>query len=319
MHSEIDVTSGDKVVLPDAEMSILEGYRKMPQPVYAVMDGASFFDLPKTLGDEGIYSRSLFLEHGDEDIARAAGWLVPIDDETLLRTLLNLPKAVHSMALWSSSAGEDKLFRHLRSINIILIPDDEEPLTESGQEPGGTSQGEQSVLFRHYDPEVLNSVVPLLRNEQFIRLMGPCDQVMWYSSEYGGRRRAVKPESDAVAPRGLLRLSVDQIEELEANRKSSSQMKIARFLRQTEPLRTSRMTDAELHRYTVRVCGEGEELGLRSERGLTLWAYLQLHSGGKVGRDPGLCGYLKSFPEDGTPDDKVYALMTRLSKVPASK
>ncbi|MDK4715923.1 DUF4123 domain-containing protein [Rhizobium sp. CNPSo 4039] len=319
MHSEIDVTGRKKDLLPDAEMSILEGYRKMPQPVYAVMDGANFFDLPKALEDEGIYSRSLFLEHADEEIARAAGWLVPIDDESMLRKVLGLSKAVHSMALWSSAAGEDRLFRHLRSINLILIPDDDEPPTDGEQEPGGTHRGEQSVLFRHYDPEVLNSVVPLLTQDQFIRLMGPCDQVMWYASEYGGRRRAVKPVTDAVMPRGPLRLSDEQIEELEANRKTSSQMKTVRYLRETEPLRTSQMTDAELRRYTIRTCAEGEELGLRTERGLALWAYLQLHSGGKVGRDPGLRGYLRSFPEDGTPDDKVYALMTRLSKIPASK
>lgn len=303
----------------EASIALIEGFRKTALPTFAVMDGALFSDLPKSLEERKISSRSLFLDHPDAEIARAAALFIPIENETTLTKLLSVPKAENAVVFWSSSAGEDKLFRHLRGINVILIPDDESILNEENDtELSPLVSTEQSVLFRHYDPNVIEATLPLLTTEQFVRLMGPCDQIMWFSLEKGARRRALRPENDVVVPRGPLRLTDEQIEELEFNRKASAQSRRVNYLRVVEPDRTRLMSDTELYRFSATEVSNGESLGLRSERSLTLWVYLQLHSDGKIGRDPGLRGYPQSFPEDGTPDDKIYLLMTRLSALPAS-
>lgn len=301
----------------DAGIALIEGFRKTALPTFAIMDGALFSDLPKSLEEREVSSRSLFLDHPDAEIARAAALFIPIENETTLTKLLSVPKAEHAIVLWSSVAGEDRLFRHLRGINAILIPDYE--LVSNAEEEGipSVTPTDQSVLFRHYDPNVIEATLPILSTEQFVRLMGPCDQIMWFSSENGARRRALKPENDVVAPKGPLRLTGEQIEELEFNRKTSAQSRRVNYLRMVEPARTEPMSDTELYRFSATEVSDGESLGLRSERSLTLWVYLQLHSNGKIGRDPGLRGYLQSFPEDGTPDDKIYLLMKRLSALPS--
>lgn len=297
---------------------LLEGYRKMPKPVFAVVDGAGFYDLKATLEEEGLYCRSLFLEHADKDIERAGGWLVPIEDEDSFVKILRLPDAAETMVLWTCPLGEPALHRHLRSLNVVIIPNDEvqpEQDTDADAENPKIAD-EQSVLFRHYDPEVVNSLIPLMTGAQFARFFGPATQFMWYSSHYNNRRRASLPDDLPVAPRGPLRFTAEQIAELEENREHSSVLTIMKFLRKVDAKHASEMSDEELRWFVCHYMDDGRSLGMRGERALGYWAYLNLYSGGKMGRQQGLHEYLTGFPEDGTADDKVYTLMKRLSELP---
>lgn len=295
---------------------LLEGYRKMPKPVFAVMDGAGFFDLKSTLEEEGLYCRSLFLEHADKDIERAGGWLVPVEDEAAMLKILHLPDTAESMVLWTCPLGEPALHRHLRSLNVVIIPNDEtQPEHDAEADLDGSKiADEQSVMFRHYDPEVVNSLIPLMTGAQFARFFGPATQFMWYSAQYNNRRRASLPDDLPVAPRGPLRFTAEQIAELEESRNDSSVLTIMKFLRKVDAKHASEMSDEELRWFVCHYMDDGRSLGMRGERALGYWAYLNLYSGGTLGRDQSFRDFMLHNTKFGSPDDKMYTLMQRLSQ-----
>ncbi|MDQ0458228.1 DUF4123 domain-containing protein [Rhizobium paknamense] len=307
----------EPVELSYAAQVLLEGYRKMPKPAFAVMDGAGFYDLKAKLSDENIYCRSLFLDHADEAIERAGGWLVPVEDDAALMKMLQLPGAAESMVFWSCPLGEPALHRHLRSLNVVIIPNDETPPEQASTGEGDTEAEfakEQSVMFRHYDPEVVNSLLPLMTAAQYARFFGPATQFMWYSSQYNNRRRTSPPDDLPVAPHGPLRFTAEQIAELEESREHNSVQIIMRFLRKVDAKHADTMSDEELRQFVCHYMDDGRSLGMRGERALGYWAYLNLHSGGSLSRDQSFRDFMLRDKKFGSPDDKMYTLMQRLSE-----
>ena len=88
----------------------------MPQPVFAVLDGGLFDNLPVMLAATGLTARSLFLGHGEQAAERYGPWLVnmpwPADVVTTPDLVQGLPAAV----FWS--CGDDAtLYHYLRRLN----------------------------------------------------------------------------------------------------------------------------------------------------------------------------------------------------------
>ena len=46
-------------------------------------------------------------------------------------------------------------------------------------------------MFRHWDPSVLGSLLPVLNERQFARIIGPAAEMAFFASEYGGLKRVV--------------------------------------------------------------------------------------------------------------------------------
>ncbi|MCG7508812.1 DUF4123 domain-containing protein [Mesorhizobium retamae] len=310
--------------LSPAAAKLAKAAEKMSGPLFAAVDGAQYGHLPRLLKSLGLDHRSLFLEHGDEKIEAASGWLVPIPDQpALLALLAHSEPDCGSLVLWACPAGEAALHRHLRSINLVqlpksTIPQDEEssPEEEGATEPDGTSDYE-SVLFRHYDPNVLASLLPIMTEGQFARILGPATQVLFHAEDYGGLRSAEHPGQMVIRPKGMLRIDAEQIEELEEVRHEASNRKIADYLREVAPDNAGQMDEERMASFVAENRRSAQDMGIRSELATGYWAYLNLGSEGRVAALPTTRDYLRNHPEDGTADEKIFALMHRLSK-PAS-
>lgn len=312
-------TDPDGEILSLAAASLAGAAEKMFVPVFAAVDGARYGHLPRLLRSLGLEHRSLFLDHGDEKIEAASGWLVSIPDQSALLALLaHSEPDCSSLVLWGCPTGEASLHRHLRSINLVqlprsAVPQNEPPVENDGAMPNEASEFE-SVLFRHYDPNVLASLLPIMTEGQFARILGPATQVLFYACDYGGLRRAEHPGQTTIRPKGLLRIEAEQIEELEEVRHEASDRRIADYLRDVAPDTAGQMDDQRMAHFIVENRRSAQEMGIRSELATGYWAYLNLGSEGRVAALPITRDYLRNHPEDGTADEKIFALMHRLSK-----
>jgi hypothetical protein len=322
-QSTADAESDGEPQLSAAARKLIDAVERSPLvPLFAVVNGAQYGDLPNLLRIQGPTGRSLFLDHADAEIEAASGWLVPLDGGYDLKKLLEVSdEDCSSLVLWSCPLGETALHRHLRTINIVQIPQDAIPGDEPAKaadnaDPEAESLAKPafgSVLFRHYDPDVMASLLPLLDEGQFARIFGPATHILMYSGGHGGLRSAPRPEGLPIAPRGPLQISEEQIEDLELAMTEARDARIGVYLRSFAPDAAAEMDDHGLARFVLEGNASGHELGLTTERAQGFWAYMMLNSKGKIAREATVRDYITSEPETGTPDDNVYNLMSELA------
>ncbi|MEI4482816.1 MULTISPECIES: DUF4123 domain-containing protein [unclassified Phyllobacterium] len=224
-----------KLDLPNAE-NAARAFRAaldtLSGPLFAVLDGGQFDDLEDELADAGITSRSLFLSGGDEDMRRDGPWLVALNNRKTSTRIEELALEKPCAVFWSCPEGEQALWRHLRSINEIMIPDDR---IEGNDGKSGTPVKYERVLFRHWDPNVLGSSLSLLNAEQFARVFGPVNGIIMNATDYGGLKRAPRPNDLPLPNPGLLQIDPEQVEDLKEAMLHSSRLRIARYLKGNIP------------------------------------------------------------------------------------
>ena len=93
----MDRNDEDDVVRPHAAparpkglMGLSAAVVRMPSPVFAVVDGGHFDDLPGALSGAGLLARSLFLGQGDRTIERHGPWFVPVCNERDVGAVLGI-------------------------------------------------------------------------------------------------------------------------------------------------------------------------------------------------------------------------------------
>jgi hypothetical protein len=275
---------------------------KAPRPLFAVLDGALFDDLPGDLEKAGFSSRSLFLDHADIEFERAGPWLLALDDERALDHAHALATAQPCAVFWSCAEGEMVLWRHLRTLNEALIPLEGEP------DPQIDPQAQyQRVMFRHWDPNVLAALMPVLDAAQFARVLGPAAQIAINAPDYGGLRRIPRPDDLPLAPQGPLRIAPDQMDALTDAMVHSSRLKIARYLKRNVPGHFHGIDDEFLWGAAIASEKTADELGIETERGRARWAYVMMLSDGKAAGLPEVRGFIRSG--SASPDEQVSALM----------
>jgi hypothetical protein len=274
---------------------------EMPQPLFAVLDGALFDDLPGDLLSAGFSCRSLFLEHGDKEVERAGPWLFALDNERARAHAEALALAQPCAVFWSCPEGEMALWRHLRTLNEVMIP-----VEGSAREEADQPAQYERVMFRHWDPNVIAAVMPVLDAEQFARMFGPSTYIFINAPDYGGLKRIPKPDSLPPAPPGPLRLTPDQIGDLKRAMVHSSRLRIGRFLRRTASEETKQFDDRQLLEVVDQYNRQARALGVDEERAQTRFAWLMLCSKGQFILSPGVKAYLGSG--DGTPSSRVHRL-----------
>ena len=180
----------EEPALSAAALKLVDAVKRSPaEPLFAVVDGARYGNLPDLLKIQGLTGRSLFLDHADAEIEAASGWLVPLSDEADLKKLLEVSdEGCGSLVLWFCPLGETALHRHLRTINIVRIPSESIPEDEPEKASDAEADTDKparpafgNVLFRHYDPDVIASLLPLLDEAQFARMFGPATRIVMYS------------------------------------------------------------------------------------------------------------------------------------------
>jgi hypothetical protein len=287
---------------PDFSNPLLDTVRRLPAEIFAVVEGAHFDDAPAELKALGLAGRPLYLE-GEKDSDVASGpHLVPIRNlyafEKLGAMIGNKPAAV----FWSWQHGAETLYRHLRTINLVEIP------RENAGGPGASAY--EAVVFRHADPNVLASILPLLDASQFSRLLGAAAGIVMDATDFGGVKIAPRPDNLPASPHGFLRFSKDQIAVIRQRGGERSHRRIARYLREVAPDPTDKMSDAEIHAAVLKSEKTGKEIGLHSEQAFGKWSYLNIITGGRILEQDGVRRYMT----DGAhpPDQKVTLMLRSL-------
>lgn len=275
----------------------------MTGPVSVVIDGGAFDDLPRMLQEEGIGARSLFLEGASADFRLAGPWLVDLA-AIPVRSYIGWLDSKHACAVyWSCSSGIDLLYRHLRTLNEVMIP-----LEQTGGDlPTTNSSQYERVLFRHWDPNVLGALLPILTRPQLARFLGPADCVVLNAPDYGGVKRVKAPADLPAAPPGPLRIEQDQMEKLKAAMLHSSRLRIARFLKANTPPNFSGVDDDFIWGATLASEKSADNLGIKTERGRARWAYVMILSDGKAADAPEVRDYVGDGGD--TPDNRVKSLI----------
>ena len=251
---------------------------------FAVLDGARFEDFAQVRSGARLVAHSLFLDHAGGALAEAGPWLVDLAQRPgTLDAVLGLGGRAPGAVFWICAAGEAALHRHLRRLNHALLP----AWAARGDAGPGDAQSErpERVLFRHWNPNVLGAVMPTLDADQFARVLGPAEQVVFDAPEFGGLRRVVA-DGTSVAPPGLLRLRTEQVQDLAERRTQASDRRVTGLLREMAPEDTAGRTDAELGAEVARLRWMGHGLGLRTERAQLWWSFLMLTTDGAVAHAP---------------------------------
>ncbi|KPF71041.1 hypothetical protein IP69_08155 [Bosea sp. AAP35] len=270
----------------------------LPPDWYAVVDGALFVDLAADLAIHGLGGRPLFLEAGDAAAVSSGPFLISLsraDDIDRLRAM-NAGRA--APVFWSWPSGEPALFRHLRTLNLVEIPDRQRETPDA--------PAYEAVVFRHWDTVVLGAMMPLLRPGQMARLLGAAAGVC-----FGGGSLAAFAGPEAVAAdTGMLRFSPDQIARLNLGRVAASRQRIASYLREAAPVETGTMDAAQLQALIVHGENTGRALGLGSERALGKWTYMIAVTDGAVAEGPTMG---QVFAGSGlAPDDTLDAVFAEM-------
>ena len=296
MRTSSPVPSLDRPPLPDMLRPLRQIVDTMPAPLFVTLDGGRFDDLPGRLARDGMPCRSLFRDPAGADLQRAGPWLVAVRDARGHDIVARLDATVPCAVYWSCPDGEAVLWRHLRTLNEVLVPREDR------------ARGHERVLFRHWDPAALGALLPLLTKPQLARVIGPAAGLAFAAPDHGGVKYA-KDLAGRLPPRvrGPLRLDPEQMERLRQAMRHASRLRIARFLKAHPPPASSGIDDAFAWTATLASEPTADELGLITERGRARWAYVMMMSDGRAASAP----EVRAFLLDGgdTPDNRVKALI----------
>ncbi len=285
---------------PDDERRLRAAIARLPGPVFAVVDGAQFEDLPGWFGQHGLLARSLFLDQGDAAVRAAGPWLLELAQRAdALDQVLGLVGDREASAFWSCADGQAALYRHLRTLNRVAIP--HWAALGLDAKPADGPDGTEMVMFRHWDPSVLGATMPVLDAGQFARVLGPAQELLYVAADYGGLRRVVA-DGETIVPRGVLRLRDEQIEALLERRQAASTRRIVTIVRDAAPEETAGHSDAALTAEVTRLQADGSAMGLTTEHSHAWWCYLMLSTGGAIGQGR-VRAYVSRGP--GTADERL--------------
>lgn len=187
---------------------LIDPYRQ-PDPTFNAWGG-----LPLELnGDDAVAADSRAALQEPQADAPLAGASEAADPERQLETLVQLIGDAPAAVFWIGGASltEASLWRHLRTLNMVLIPKEYD--RQDIPPPAEGEETHEAVMFRHVDGNVLAEVLPVLDAVQFSRVFGPAKALLFPAPDHPAAdgsliRRAVLPADAPPAQPGLLRLSM---------------------------------------------------------------------------------------------------------------
>ena len=303
-------------------------------PVFAVLDGAQFDNLPDALFEGDFVNRSLYLDRGsiDRDRAGTAPQLVWLDrsrqadggepkddgapDEKVLDRLLALVDDSPAVVFWVHQGSGDALYRHLRTINMIQLPAtanmarekayEQRPFKEEAEDEPSPYE---TVLFRHADANVMAQVLPSLSLESIARILGPAQQILYSpDADWHEKPMSVRKSTSMPVPRpGFLQLSMTEVQSIESARGLAARRRRVSYLVETCPAETQGATPEMLEQH-LRVSEEtGKKVGLVSEGAHCRWAFMMCKTNGRIAENPDAIGYITQ--RESSPDQRVQSFM----------
>lgn len=225
--------------LRDPGMEVLAAaVHAAPETVYAAIDGARHPGIARLLKARGIPALALWLEQPEGGPREKGPWLAELRDARAradaLEALGEHPQAV----FWRWPHGHWPLARHLRHLNLVEIPR-EAPIRDG-------FPGYETVHFRHWDPEVLGPLLPLMRRDQSVFLVGHAPGLIFHTHRYGGLATLDAPTGPRPAPgRSLLRFEPEQVERLEYARFLAMIPEAGDYLDETAPSWSANLADRD--------------------------------------------------------------------------
>ena len=152
--------------------------------LYAVLDGARDIRIHRMLGSSEVASRCLYAGVLSQDLREVGPYLVHAQTHAALTRQIIATGWGEAWGIWIVSAAPfDDLYRHLRRFLRV----------RSGGRP---------LLFRYYDPVVLDSFLPTCTADELATLFGPIDAFL---VERGPARQVVELRFDGVGLRTHVR------------------------------------------------------------------------------------------------------------------
>ena len=277
-------------------------------PLYAVLDGAKFDDLPDLLFDNDFSHKPLYRDMGSEvrEVAQTTPQFVRFDkwdywENALspaqrLDALLEIVDDTSAAVFWEYEGEPKRLFRHLRAINNVIIPRDADtppmpdPLDPEGETFGNTATHQQ-VLFRHADANVMAQVLPVLSPKQLTRFMGPAQAVIFAPEEewlMEGEVVRIENPKDTYNPSHPLKLSQIDMDAIDEQRLAGQRRSTMQFLRKQAPEYCKRYNDKDLYDLVFIWEMAGEDIGLEEDEAYRAWSLLAVLSDGNTVKDPKL-------------------------------
>lgn len=301
-------------------------------PIFVVLDGAQFDNLPEELMMGGFVSRSLYLDRGannPEQIITAPHmvWLDERPEKMIGRpprdsipALMELVAGRPAAVFWQCPEGAEALYKHLRGINMVLIPREFLPTTEpelAEQAPVDRATHE-AVLFRHADANAIAQLIPALDISEANRLYGPATKLMLapHPEWANGRNwlEAERPNGLPPPPPGMLLLSTATLGKMRTIREGRSLKRTSDFLRRNLPRDFQNLSDRQLAEIAVESRRTAQDMGIRSLGGHQRWAYLMAITEGRVAEEPSVRKFIQAGHQ--SPDRQVkLAMLSTLERM----
>lgn len=303
---------------PDPFLAALAGIAETGH-LFAVLDGTLFADPGHRLLLAGFEADPLYLDEASSPAKWAGPLMVwPGTDAQKTLRLVELARMPASALWWHwpepGPEGRQSLFRHLRRLNMVEIPQE------------GDSDKVEPVLLRHGDPEAMAALLPLLSPAQISRFLGPARAILLRFTPVlpgdDGTRRFDRPADLPDPPHGMLRLTPAQMDRLLQGRATREEARVLDYLRRHGgpylPIAPAGQPDP-LPGLSRAWLADGKSMGIRGEQALWKWSLLQLLSGGQISADPKVRRFLSATTPRSSADDRVGQLMratiNRLRKV----
>lgn len=278
-----------------------------PLPVFAVLDGAHYDDLPSLLRQADVPARALFLEYRDNaGLLRSGPHLAPLDGWRL-NNLLRIEGIEKAAVFWRvDKPDEPAFYRHLRTLNLVNIP---------VPTPDPFAPVRRTVMFRHWDPGVLALTLPVLTQAQRTRLFGPAEALAIMAPE--GMLQAQRQSDWPIPSRGRLTLDAAQMQALSSAMTARAHRAVATYLRDTAPELTQAMDDARLLVFVSQSDTLARTWGLITEAGFGRFAWLQLATQGRFASSEQARAVLGAG--GASPDQQIKLLMQAMARHPAAR
>jgi Domain of unknown function (DUF4123) len=211
-----------------------------------------------------------------------------VDPAVQLERIVAMNGELPAAVFWIGDAAltEAALWRHLRTINMILLPKEADPniLTI----PADDEDTHEAFMFRHADGNVLAEVLPVLDAAQFSRVFGPARELVFLAPHHPSQstgsilRRARLPDNSPAATSGLLKLSQTQVDEIEDARNLVTRWDTVAYLRECAAEETQGLSDKELYATVGKIEERGFSLGFESMTAHMIFAFLCITGAGDV-------------------------------------
>jgi len=280
----------------DVKLSLFDNIRRTRGLWFGVIDGAQVDDVVSALAQTPLQYRPLYigLENKPKQL-KTAPFLVSMNgqgdtadslpDEDLIKRCFHVAKIPSACVFWHCNGGEEALYHHLRSINKIIIPQEQDGVI--------SDTATETVLFRHADANVMTQVLPALNSTELSRLLGSAELVLARpSDEWGGRLLYAARSPDMPEPHnGFLQLTPQTYQQITFTRHQGIVNKIEHYLDKHAP--APKPAPDELKKIAKASYIEAYKNGVNSEGGFNRWAYLYCISKGQFAKDKDIQNYLR--------------------------